>query len=181
MELRRVAWRRSKYSRSFCVQRRHDNHSPWFLYMDSGVTITKGIIQGSGSGRVIGRSTSSVAIGTGSKTFATQSGLSISNGQTLTIERTGTPHTGGNPTGVRTWMTGTVTSYSGTTLVMDITSTAGSGTETLWIISTQAILFLPGKWWIPICSPLQKIPPTVLIFLESNFYGEQEMADRIFR
>ena len=105
----------------------------------SGVTITKGIkIQGSGSGRVIGRSTSSVAIGTGSKTFATQSGLSISNGQTLTIERTGTPHTGGNPTGVRTWMTGTVTSYSGTTLVMDITSTAGSGTETLWIISTQA-------------------------------------------
>src|SRR6266850_4117361 len=40
----------------------------------TGVTITKAIkIQGAGSGRIIGRSRTSVAVGTGSKTFTTQS------------------------------------------------------------------------------------------------------------
>lgn len=101
----------------------------------SGKAIT---IQGAGSGRVIGRSASSVAVGTGSKTFTTQSGLFITNGQTLKIERTGTVVSSGQPTGTRAYMIGTVTSYSGTTLVMNITSTSGSGTHSVWIISTSA-------------------------------------------
>ena len=106
----------------------------------TGVSISgKGVkLQGAGSGRVIGRSTTSVTIGTGSKTFTTQSGLSISSGDTLRIERTGTAVSGGMATGTRTYFVGTVTSYSGSTLTMDITSTAGSGSHPLWMISTPA-------------------------------------------
>lgn len=106
----------------------------------TGVVISgKGIkLQGAGAGRVIGRSTSSVAIGTGAKTFTTQSGLSISGGQTLRIERTGDVVIGGNASGGRASMTGTVTSYSGTSLVMNITSVVGSGTHAVWYIATPA-------------------------------------------
>lgn len=106
----------------------------------SGVSINgKGVhLQGAGSGRVIGRSLSSVTIGTGNKTFTTQSGLAISAGQTMKIERTGGIVSGGNPTGAHGSMTGTVTSYSGTTLVMDITSVEGTGTHPVWMISTDA-------------------------------------------
>lgn len=106
----------------------------------SGVSISgKGIhLQGAGAGRVIGRSLSSVAIGTGSKTFITQSGLSIAAGQALRIERTGGIVAGATPTGARGYMIGTVTSYSGTTLTMDITSISGSGSHPVWIISTSA-------------------------------------------
>ena len=104
----------------------------------SGVTISKAIeIQGAGAGRVIGRSSSAVSIGTGSKTFVTQSGLDISNGQTLRVERPGTQIVNGRPTGTRCYMIGTVTSYSGTSLTMNVTSTGGSGTHPLWIISTM--------------------------------------------
>ncbi len=106
----------------------------------SGVSINgKGVhLQGGGSGRVIGRSLSSVTIGTGAKTFTTQNGLAISAGQTLHIERTGGIVSGAMPTGGRGYMIGTVTSYSGTTLIMDITSAGGSGSHPLWIISTSA-------------------------------------------
>ncbi len=105
----------------------------------SGVTISgKAIeIQGAGAGRVIGRSTGSVSVGKGSKTFVTQSGLDISNGQTLRVERPGTQIVNGRPTGSRCYMVGTVTSYSGTSLTMNVTSTGGSGTHPLWIISTM--------------------------------------------
>ena len=106
----------------------------------SGITCGKGILlRGQGSGRVVARSASSVAVATGSKTFTVNaSGLDITVGQTLRIERTGTAMSGGNPTGTRTWMEGTVSSYSGATLVMDITSTGGSGTHPLWIVISQA-------------------------------------------
>lgn len=103
----------------------------------SGVTVTgKAIqIQGAGSGRMIGRSLSSVSVGTGSKTFTTQSGLAITNGQTLRIIRRVIQSDSG--TNVRgTFMQGTVTSYSGTTLVLSVTSTGGSGTFAAWEIAT---------------------------------------------
>lgn len=104
----------------------------------SGLNITKAVhVRGSGAGRVIGRSTSSVSVGAGSRTFATQAGLPISVGQTLRVERTGTAVSGGNATGIRTFMTGTVAAYSGTTLTLNVTSTGGSGTHPLWIISTM--------------------------------------------
>jgi hypothetical protein len=98
----------------------------------SGVVISgKGIkLKGGGSGRIIARSTTSVAVGTGAKTFSTASALSLVTGQTLRVSKTGTRSI---------FMEGTVTSYSGTTLTMSITNTGGSGTAELWIISTNPI------------------------------------------
>jgi len=95
----------------------------------SGVTISgKGIkLRGGGSGRIIARSTSSVTVGAGSKTFATQSGLNISAGQTLRVSELGDRSN---------YVEGLVTSYSGATLTINATSTGGSGTRKLWIIST---------------------------------------------
>lgn len=71
-------------------------------------------------------SASSVAIGTGAKTFTVASGLTITAGDAVTAT------SGSNS------MFGTVTSYSSTTLVLSITSTIGSGTYTDWTIINQA-------------------------------------------
>lgn len=108
------------------------------------VTISKAIaLQGAGSGRIIAETKSSVQVGTGLKTFiTTRNGLPIVVGQTLRIAKMPHPPGGGgsesNPPARGTWMQGTVTSYSGTTLVMNITSTAGSGTWTFWWIATES-------------------------------------------
>lgn len=104
----------------------------------SGVTISgKGIhLRGAGSGRVIGRSLSSVSVGTGTKTFTTQSGLSINPGDTLRIV-----HTPNNAD----FMLGTVTSYSGTTLTMNITSSGGSGTWAFWVVQTIPSTIISGS------------------------------------
>ncbi len=108
-------------------------------YSWTGFTINKAVhLQGAGAGRVIGRSTSTVAVGTGPKTFTTQTSLPIYVGQRLRVERTGTPVAGGDATGVRTYLIGTVTSYSDTTLVLNVTSTGGGGSHSVWIISTMA-------------------------------------------
>ena len=107
------------------------------------VTVSKAItIEGGGSGRIIGTTKSSVTVGTGSKTFTTtRSGLPIQVGQILRVAKMPHPPGGGgtdsNPPGRGTYMEGTVTSYSGTTLVLNVTSTAGSGTWTFWWIATQ--------------------------------------------
>lgn len=94
----------------------------------SGVNISGITLKGGGSGRIIAWSEPAQTIGTGSKTFTVQaSGLAISNGQTLRASRTGTR---------ADYMEGTVTSYSGTTLALNITTTAGSGSSTRWLIST---------------------------------------------
>ena len=107
------------------------------------VTIWKAIkLQGAGSGRIVGNTKSSVAVGTGAKTFTTtRSGLPITAGQVLRVAKMPHPPGGGgsdsNPPGRGTYMEGTVTSYSGTTLVLNVTSTAGSGTWTFWWIATR--------------------------------------------
>lgn len=98
-------------------------------------------LQGAGAGRVVARSLSSVAVGTGTKTFTVNdSGLDISNGQTLQIRRLGNAPDGTLDTDewVPTWMIGTVNSYSGTTLEMNITSVESSGTHAQWIIISEA-------------------------------------------
>jgi hypothetical protein len=106
----------------------------------TGITVSgKSIkIQGTGSGRIIGRTLTPNSVGTGSKTFSTQSGLSIAGGQTLRIVRR-TIQTDGESDVSGTFMEGTVTSYSGTTLVMNITSTGGSGTYAAWYIATEPL------------------------------------------
>lgn len=101
------------------------------------VRISKAIrLQGAGSGRIIGNVKSSVTVGTGSKTFTTtRTNLPLAVGQTLRVAKMPSP--GKSDNARNTWMEGNVTSYSGTTLVMNITSTAGSGTWTSWWIATQ--------------------------------------------
>ena len=72
-------------------------------------------------------STSSVAVGTGSKTFTVAANLGVSANATVSIVSAGDP---GDT------MTGTVTSYSGTDLVCNITSSTGTGTNSDWTITT---------------------------------------------
>ena len=103
------------------------------------VTISKGIkLKGAGGGRIIGDTKSSVAIGTGTKTFiTTRAGLSISPGEVLLIGKM--PNSPGHPTTNARgyWMQGTVTSYSGTTLVMNVTHAGGNGIYQFWWIAKQ--------------------------------------------
>ena len=79
---------------------------------------------------VTGTSTTSNTIGTGAKTFTTQTGLGFVVGNTLRLAFDST-----------NYMTGDVTSYnSGTgSLVVNVTSVLGSGTRTSWTISLAAV------------------------------------------
>ena len=72
-------------------------------------------------------SVSSVLIGTGAKTFTVTSGKSFQPGMYLVIANTAAPSTNS--------MFGQVTSYSGTSLVMNVISVRGSGTLAAWTIS----------------------------------------------
>jgi hypothetical protein len=76
-------------------------------------------------------SATSTAVGSGSKTFITQSGKQFAAGGKVIVARTSAPTT--------TWMYGEVTSYSSTTLVVNVTDTLGSGTYTDWTISVAGI------------------------------------------
>lgn len=71
-------------------------------------------------------STSSVAIGTGAKTFTVQSGRGYSAGQWLRVSNSSS-----------NYMEGTVTSYSGTTLIINVPAgrAIGSGTYTSWNVN----------------------------------------------
>lgn len=73
-----------------------------------------------------GTSTSSVTFGTGSKTLTTQNNLLFVAGMSVTLSLTAS---------ATSYMQGTVTSYSGTTLVLNITSSNASGTYNDWQIT----------------------------------------------
>ncbi|MFG1349104.1 DUF2793 domain-containing protein [Xanthobacter autotrophicus] len=71
-------------------------------------------------------STSSVAFGTGSKTFTVAAGSTLLvAGKVVTIR---------SAASATSYMVGTVTSYSGTTLVVNITASVGSGSAADWTI-----------------------------------------------
>lgn len=85
-----------------------------------------------------GTSTTSLAIGTGSQTFITQSSKQWTSGQFLQIS---------SNANAANYMHGSVTSYSGTTLIMNITDVGGSGTHNDWNIAvsgTQGPVGPPG-------------------------------------
>jgi hypothetical protein len=71
-------------------------------------------------------SSTSNTVGTGSKTFTILAGLFIAPTNTMLVQRTSDPHNQS--------MTATVTSYSGTSLVLNVTAAVGSGTFTDWTI-----------------------------------------------
>ena len=75
-------------------------------------------------------SASSVLIGQGVQTFTVIAGKSFQPGMWLSIADASAPSTNS--------MMGQVTSYSGTSLVMNITSVVGSGTIASWVISQSS-------------------------------------------
>jgi hypothetical protein len=102
----------------------------------SGVSVSKNIqIVGAGSGRIVayddGKEMLKIAGGTLNVNIGGFSpgfdGSFFSAGQTLRIFETNSRSN---------WMQGTVTSYSGNVLTMNITSTGGSGSTHRWLIST---------------------------------------------
>jgi hypothetical protein len=82
-----------------------------------------------------GTSTSSVLVGTGSKTFTVvEDDLDIRVGQPIVA----TSALGSDS------MTGTVTSFDGTTLVINVTSVTGSGTDTDWAFTVDYLTVTPS-------------------------------------
>jgi collagen type VII alpha len=69
-------------------------------------------------------SSTSITIGTGTKVFTVSSGLSYTTAQSVVVAYDGS-----------NYMEGSVTSYVGTTLTVDVTSTTGSGTYASWDIN----------------------------------------------
>lgn len=74
-------------------------------------------------------STSSVAVGNGSKTFTVPAGLGFVVGDVVKISKTQTPNAIN--------MTGEVTNYTGTTLTVLVYRTVGEGTHASWAIQTE--------------------------------------------
>ena len=80
-------------------------------------------------------STTSTTVGTGAKTFATQASKQFIAGNLVYIYRTSVP---------ATYMYSRITSYSTTSLVVDVLNTSGSGTFTDWSISVTGIQGIQG-------------------------------------
>jgi hypothetical protein len=82
------------------------------------------------AGAFTGTSTSSVAIGTGNKTFTTQSGEQYTAGvYLLAVSQANAANS----------MFGQVVSYAGTSLVLDVQATGGSGTYADWNLSLAGV------------------------------------------
>ncbi|MGB4498880.1 MAG: hypothetical protein WBI40_09280 [Methylococcaceae bacterium] len=81
-------------------------------------------------------STTSTVIGTGSKTFTTQSGEQFIAGQFVTIASQAIP---------ANYMYGQVTSYSTTSLVVNVTAIGGTGTFADWLISLSGLQGVQGN------------------------------------
>lgn len=118
--------------------------SDWELVAAKG---TDGILGGDGPAGpgYYATSTSVVSIGTGTKTYTTQSGLAYTAGMRVRAVKNNDP--------LGTWLEGVVDSYSGTTLVIDADRTNGIGVVTGWIFhivgevgDDGAPLNLTGAW-----------------------------------
>jgi hypothetical protein len=90
-----------------------------------------------------GTSTTSVPIGTGSKSFTTQSGKAFAVGADLLITSDASPTTN--------LMRGQVTAYSGTSLTVNVVSVAGSGSYSDWTIRVSGASGSNGvNGWTPV-------------------------------
>lgn len=104
--------------------------------------------------KLIGTSTSSVAIGMGNKGFATQASKFFAVGTFLLI------YSAANPTA--NYMAGQVTSYLGTDLSVDVKVTEGSGTFTDWVI---AVAGAPGATGLTgLTGPVGPTPDIMVTF-----------------
>jgi hypothetical protein len=100
----------------------------WVASLAQFVTETNAVVDALNNNATNSTSTTSLAIGTGSKSLTVQTGKSYVPGQTVKIAYTTTP---------TNWMIGDVTSYNSGTgaLVVSVTGTSGSGTYTAWTVS----------------------------------------------
>jgi hypothetical protein len=93
------------------------------------------------AGAFVGTSASNLLIGTGNKTFVTQTGEQYTSGVFITgVSRANNSN----------YMAGQVVSYSGTTLVLNVTMTGGSGTFNDWNLSIAGIQGPPGAGITPL-------------------------------
>lgn len=102
-------------------------------------------------------STSSVAIGTGSKSFTTQTNLKLQvNSQVFIVNTANTAQ----------WMQGPVTAYTPSTgaLTVNVGTTSGAGT-----IATWAIIMIPGSYQ---ATTGNRIPPSADFGAVGAFVGE---------
>lgn len=129
------------------------NNIRWIKYFDSNIsaavnfttsTSVNNAINGLGpSSSWSTTSTSSVTIASGQQTFTVGSGLQIKAGDKAVAAASINPSNDN--------MTGTVTSYSGTVLVLNITATKGSGTFNSWSITKgTGVLSPPGYKYVTI-------------------------------
>ena len=79
---------------------------------------------GAYAGQLVVTSTTSVSIGTGSKVFTVASGLGVSAGQFIIMASDAAPTTN--------YMWGQISSYTSTTLTINVTATLGSGSYADW-------------------------------------------------
>lgn len=127
-------------------------------------------------------STTSLSIGLGSKAFTVASGLGYVAGMEMTAAYTTDPadHS----------MTGTVLTYSGTTLTLDVTSIRGTGTYALWSISPTAVasfngqvftdLVLAGKITeAPVAMPADALDPDLGTFQTRTLSGTTTFTDSL--
>jgi hypothetical protein len=84
------------------------------------------------AGGIVATSTTNITIGTGSKVFTVAAGLQFVANMPLRIASDAAP--------TADWMEGTVTTYSGTTLTMNVVSFQGSGAHTDWTIYPSALI-----------------------------------------
>src|SRR5262249_7182405 len=89
---------------------------------------------------LVGSSVSSVAIGTGAKSFTTQTAKNFPVGETLVIASNANPSN---------FMRGQVTTYNAGTgaLTVNVTTIGGAGTFANWLISVASVTFgsVPNK------------------------------------
>lgn len=103
-------------------------------YMEQAQTFSNSAINAPGTSAT---STTSVTIGTGSKTFTIQTGKAFSVGQFVIVSDQTTP---------ANYMVGQVTAHNSSTgsLVISVSSTGGSGTLANWIVSLTALANVAG-------------------------------------
>lgn len=92
------------------------------------------------AGAFVGTSATSVSIGTGNKTFITQSGEQYTAGIFMTAVSAGNS---------ANFMFGQVVSYSGTSLVINVQATGGSGAYSDWNLSLTGARGAPGTGITP--------------------------------
>lgn len=110
-------------------------------------------------------STTSMTIGIGTQTFTVADDtLNVTIGQDVTIIN-----------GVN-WMTGTLTSYSSFTMVVNVTSTNGTGTISAWTIFSGSANAIPGYKTVKILSLVDFLDQINSFSLLDNNVATQQIA-----